>query len=64
VPESASLVVILLCVYYSAQTLFLIHQGLARRQGAGAVPTEAAVPLTEEAGAEQGMARGQKRGAP
>jgi len=28
----------------------------ARRRGAGAVPTEAAVPLTEEARAEQGIA--------
>ena len=58
--------VILLWVYYSAQSSFScqVHQGLGRRRGAGAVPTEAAVALTEEARAEQGMARGQKRGAP
>jgi membrane protein len=64
---AGSLVVILLWVYYSAQILFFgaeFTKVWARRQGAGAVLTEAAVPLTEEAKAEQGMARRQNLGAP
>jgi membrane protein len=64
---AGSLVVILLWVYYSAQILFFgaeFTKLWARRRGAGAVPTEAAVSLTEEAKAEQGMARRQKLGAP
>ena len=55
---AGSLVVVLLWVYYSAQILFFgaeFTKVWARRRGAGAVPTEAAVPLTEEAKAEQGM---------
>jgi membrane protein len=63
---AASLVVILLWVYYSAQILFFgaeFTKVWARRRGAGAVLTEAAVPLTEEA-TERGMARRQKLGAP
>jgi membrane protein len=55
---AGSLVVILLWVYYSAQILFFgaeFTKVWTRRRGAGAPPTEAAVPLTEEARAEQGM---------
>ena len=55
---AGSLVVILLWVYYSSQILFFgaeFTKVWARRRGAGAVPTEAAVPLTDEARAEQGM---------
>jgi membrane protein len=62
---AGSLVVVLLWVYYSAQILFFgaeFTKIWARRRGAGAVPTEAAVPLTEEAKAERGMARRRKRG--
>lgn len=58
---AGSLVVILLWVYYSAQILFFgaeFTKVWARRRGAGIVPTAAAVPLTVEARAEQGMARG------
>jgi membrane protein len=64
---AGSLVVILLWVYYSAQILFFgaeFTKVWARRRGAGAVPTEVAVPLTEEAKAEQGMGRRQKGEAP
>jgi membrane protein len=60
---AGSLVVILLWVYYSAQILFFgaeFTKVWARRRGGGAV-TEAAVPLTEEARAAQGIA---PRGAP
>ncbi|MBI1734844.1 MAG: YihY/virulence factor BrkB family protein [Candidatus Rokubacteria bacterium] len=64
---AGSLVVVLLWVYYSAQILFFgaeFTKVWTRVRGAGAVPTAAAVPLTEEARAERGMARGPKRGAP
>ncbi|HAM59382.1 MAG TPA: hypothetical protein DCQ64_29830 [Candidatus Rokubacteria bacterium] len=49
---AGSLVVVLLWVYYSAQILFFgaeFTKVWARRRGAGAVPTEAAVPLTPRA---------------
>jgi membrane protein len=55
---AGSLVVILLWVYYSAQILFFgaeFTKVWARRRGVRAVPTAAAVPLTEEARATQGM---------
>ena len=61
---AGSLVVVLLWVYYSAQILFFgaeFTKVWALRRGAGAMPTEAAVPLTE---AERGMARRQKLGSP
>ena len=64
---AGSLVVILLWVYYSAQILFFgaeFTKVWARRRGAGTMPTELAMPLTEEAKAEQGMARRQNRQAP
>jgi membrane protein len=64
---AGSLVVILLWVYYSAQILFFgaeFTKVWTRQRGAGAVPTEAAVPLTEEARAEQGMAPRRDRAAP
>ena len=57
---AGSLVIILLWVYYSAQILFFgaeFTNVWARRRGAGAMPTEDAVPVTEEARAEQGMTR-------
>ena len=57
---AGSLVVVLLWVYYSAQILFFgaeFTKIWTRRRGAGAAPTEAAVPLTEEARAERGLAR-------
>ena len=57
---AGSLVIILLWVYYSAQILFFgaeFTKVWARRRGAGAMPTEDAVPVTEEARAEQGMTR-------
>jgi membrane protein len=64
---AGSLVVVLLWVYYSAQILFFgaeFTKVWARRRGVRAVPTEAAVPLTEEARAKQGMAHGRKHAAP
>jgi membrane protein len=64
---AGSLVVVLLWVFYSAEILFFgaeFTKVWARRRGAGAVPTEAAMLLTEEAKAEQGRARRQKLGAP
>ena len=57
---AGSLVIVLLWVYYSAQILFFgaeFTKVWARRRGSGATPTEAAVPLTEEARAHQGMTR-------
>ena len=62
---AGSLVVILLWVYYSAQILFFgaeFTKVWTRRRGAGAVPTETAVPLTDEARAEQGMVPGRRSG--
>lgn len=56
---AGSLVVILLWVYYSSQILFFgaeFTKVWTRRRGGGAVPSTAAVPLTEEAKAERGMA--------
>jgi membrane protein len=47
-------------VYYSAQLLIFgaeFTKTYARRIGAGATPTEAAVPLTEEARAQQGITK-------
>ena len=54
-----SLVALLVWVYYSAQILFFgaeFTKAYAKRIGSGkAPPTEGAVPLTEEARAEQGI---------
>ena len=54
-----SLVALLVWVYYSAQILFFgaeFTKAYAKRLGSGkAPPTEVAVPLTEEARAEQGI---------
>ena len=54
-----SLVALLVWVYYSAQILFFgaeFTKAYAKRIGSGkAPPTEVAVPLTEEARAEQGI---------
>ena len=55
-----SLLVFLVWVYYSAQILFFgaeFTQVYARRYGSRHPPSEGAVPLTEEARAEQGMPR-------
>jgi membrane protein len=64
---AGSLVIILLWVYYSAQILFFgaeFTKVWTRRRGAGAPPTEAAVPLTQEAKAEQGMTRPERLSTP
>lgn len=56
---AGALIVILLWVYYSAQILFLgaeFTQVYAKRFGSRIVPAEHAVPTTEEARAQQGMA--------
>jgi membrane protein len=55
---AGSLLVVLVWVYYSAQLLFFgaeFTQVYARRYGSRMVPTEDAVPMTEEARAQQGM---------
>jgi membrane protein len=55
---AASLVVVLLWVYYSAQILFLgaeFTQVYARRYGSRIQPSPNAVPVTEEERAQQGM---------
>ena len=57
---AGSLIVILLWVYYSAQILFFgaeFTQVYANKYGSRVVPAEGAVPVTEEARAEQGMPR-------
>lgn len=57
---AGSLVVLLLWVYYSAQILFFgaeFTQVFATRYGSRIVPDEDAVPLTEEARAQQGIPR-------
>jgi hypothetical protein len=57
---AGSLLVFLVWVYYSAQILFFgaeFTQVYARRYGSRIVPSEGAVPLTEDARAEQGMPR-------
>jgi membrane protein len=57
---AGALVVILLWVYYSAQILLLgaeFTQVYAKRFGSRLVPDEDAVPVTEEARAQQGMPR-------
>jgi membrane protein len=57
---AGALVVILLWVYYSAQILLLgaeFTQVYAKRFGSHIVPDEDAVPVTEEARAQQGMPR-------
>jgi membrane protein len=54
---AGSLVVILIWVYYSAQILFLgaeFTRVYAQKYGSWIVPTEIAVPVTEEARARQG----------
>jgi membrane protein len=55
---AGSLVVILIWVYYSAQILFLgaeFTKVYAQRFGSRIVPTDIAVPVTEEARAQQGL---------
>jgi membrane protein len=55
---AGSLVVILIWVYYSAQILFLgaeFTKVYAQRYGSRIVPAEIAVPVTEEARAQQGL---------
>jgi len=57
---AGSLLVVLVWVYYSAQILFFgaeFTQVYARRYGSQIVPSEHAVPLTEEARAQTGMPR-------
>jgi membrane protein len=55
-----SLVALLVWVYYSAQILFFgaeFTKTYTKRRGAGATPTEVAVPVTQEARAEQGITK-------
>jgi membrane protein len=55
-----SLVALLVWVYYSAQILFFgaeFTKTYTKRLGAGATPTEVAVPVTQEARAEQGITK-------
>jgi membrane protein len=55
---AGSLVVILIWIYYSAQILFLgaeFTKVYAQRYGSRIVPTAIAVPITEEARAQQGL---------
>lgn len=55
-----SLVALLVWVYYSAQILIFgaeFTKTYTKRLGAGAAPTEVAVPLTAEARAEQGITK-------
>jgi membrane protein len=55
---AGSIIVILIWVYYSAQILFFgaeFTQVYANRYGSHITPDEDAVPITEEARAEQGM---------
>jgi membrane protein len=57
---AGSLIVVLLWVYYSAQILFFgaeFTQVYANTYGSRVVPSPDALPLTEEAQAEQGMPR-------
>ena len=61
---AGSLVVILLWAYYSAQILFLgaeFTKVWTRRRGGGTVPTAVAVPVTQQAQAEQSLARRSSR---
>jgi membrane protein len=54
-----SLVVLLVWIYYSAQILFLgaeFTKAYTRRTAGPVAPTEVAVPITEEARAQQGIA--------
>lgn len=56
---AGSLVILLIWVYYSAQIFFFgaeFVQVYTRKYGSGVVPEKGAVPLTEEARAEQGIA--------
>ena len=57
---AGSLIIILLWVYYASQILFFgaeFTQVYANKYGSRVVPDEDAVPVTEEARAEQGMPR-------
>lgn len=59
---AGSLVILLLWVYYAAQIFFLgaeFTQVYANQHGSRLVPEEGAVPITEEARAQQGMPREQ-----
>ena len=60
---AGSFVVILLWIYYSAQVFFFgaeFTKVYSRRFGVVVVPDQAAVPLTAEARAAQGMDRGHR----
>jgi membrane protein len=55
---AGSLVIIVVWVYYSAQILLFgaeFTKVWTKRRGSGFVPAEAAMPVTEEARAEQGL---------
>ena len=61
---AGSLVVIVVWVYYSAQILLLgaeFTKVWTRRRGSGFVPEKTAIPVTQEARAEQGMSHGAPR---
>ena len=63
---AGSLIVVLLWVYYSAQILFFgaeFTQVYANRFGSRVVPDADAVPVTDEARAQQGMPRQEQVGA-
>ncbi len=62
---AGALLVLLVWVYYAAQLLFLgaeFTQAYARRYGSRIVPEPHAVPLTEEARAQQGIPRARDGG--
>ena len=61
---AGSLVVIVVWVYYSAQILLFgaeFTKVWTRRRGSGFVPEKTAIPVTQEARAEQGMSHGARR---
>ncbi len=55
---ASSLVIVVVWVYYSAQILLFgaeFTKVWTRRRGGGAIPEKTAVPITQEARAEQGL---------
>jgi membrane protein len=61
---AGTLVVILAWIYYAAQILFIgaeFTQVYARKYGSQIVPADNAIPVTEEARAQQGMNNAQQR---
>ncbi len=55
---ASSLVIVVVWVYYSAQILLFgaeFTKVWTRRHGGGAIPEKTAVPITQEARAEQGL---------